>query len=232
MREPLVHGVKGELLTRNPALDPLAAISRECWCVFPRWGSSSKAWAMLDPLPHLRVRFSPDPAKPHHTGSVSRTKAHHRGRPAHPVPRFSSLEPSFSGAGKEAAYARAGRGGAQAADAGRGVVSTSPGRRSKRVNVMLPRAMTQCGVDELRLRNRVCCVKHREGGTYALAMVGWPRSERAAGQLKKTTRRPLKLIHNCGSGRRERETVVQKIRREEASDALITFGEKCHDQAC
>jgi hypothetical protein len=180
----------------------------------------------------VRVLFSPDPAKAHHTGSLSLTKSHHRGRAVHPVPRFSSLEPSFTGAGKEAAYARPARGGAEAATAWRGVVSTSPGRRSKRVNVMPSRATARFGVDEPGLRNRICCVKDRVGGVNAVATVGWPRSERVAGQLKKTTRRPLKLIHTHGSGRREHATLVQKIRREEASDAPITFGEKDHDQAC
>ena len=151
------------MLTRNPALDSLAAISREYWHVFPRWSRVASPCAMLDPIAHPRVLPSTAQVKAHHTGSVFLTNAHQRARRAHPVARFSSLEPSFTCAGKEAAYARLGRVVARAAAAERETINIAPGCRSKRVNATLQHALARCGIEELCRRNRVCCVNYRVG---------------------------------------------------------------------
>ena len=177
------------MLTRNPAQDPLAAISRECRYVFPRWVSSSRIRAPLDPIPHPRIPFSADLPNTHYRGSVFLTNTHQRGRLARPAPPFFSLEPSFTGAGKKAAYARLTHSEGVAAADGCSMISTAHDRCSKRVNITLQCALTRSEVSECGLRNRVSNVKYREGDICT------------CNGLKKTALRPLEPIPNYGFNR-------------------------------
>jgi hypothetical protein len=104
-----VHGVKGELLTRNRTLVPLAAARRECWYFFPRRPSFSRAPIVL--CAHsssgslVCVCIEPPCAAPSTRAPIaSAMRSTHRD-----VDRILSIEPSASGAGKKAAYDVPGR---------------------------------------------------------------------------------------------------------------------------
>jgi hypothetical protein len=106
----LVHGVKGELLTRNRILVPLAAARRECWYFFPRYLSSSSAPIVLRALYRRSGFLLRGRIEPFSTGPRTRAPMPSAMHTCRDVDRILSIEPSASGAGKKAAYDALGRG--------------------------------------------------------------------------------------------------------------------------
>src|SRR5262249_4390970 len=100
----LVHGVKGELLTRNRMFVLLAAARRECWSFFPhrlslRYAPIGQRTLSRRPANRLRRWIESTCSRRCMRAAISFV-AHVRGD----VDRILSIERSASGAGKKAAY--------------------------------------------------------------------------------------------------------------------------------
>jgi hypothetical protein len=210
----LVHGVKGELLTRNRLLVPLAAVRRECWYCFPRCTSALSAHRALSRLPGVSRRFC---EQRHHPGSAAASIWYCFGPSSRNVRRILSIEPLISGAGKEAAYDEPER---SVAD----YVGTRPERSAPSWRA---RSMKASPTREMLRRESMSSV-------YA----------NGSGALRSATARPKRTRWRLGSNVGELPwtqehvtatidvesdlwaTVVQKIRRESLADALIRIRRK------
>ena len=104
-----VHGVKGELLTRNRILIPLAAARRECWYFFPRHSSFSCAPIVLRALYRRSFSIRRVCVEPSGVGPCAGAPLPSAMPARRDVDRILSIEPSASGAGKKAAYDALGR---------------------------------------------------------------------------------------------------------------------------
>src|SRR5262245_29461998 len=100
----LVHGVKGELLTRTRVLIPLAATRRECRHFFPLLPSSSIAQLASHALRCGPVSFLKNSVDRLHSRLFERAAKQRARRVPANVDRILSIEPLLGGAGMEAAY--------------------------------------------------------------------------------------------------------------------------------
>lgn len=101
MRSQPVHEVKGELLARNRSLIPLADSRREYRSFFPRCACH----AVRKPCNPFVAFVRRIVERLHHIGSYKPRIPHHFGLLHACSKGILSLEPSFTGAGKKAAYA-------------------------------------------------------------------------------------------------------------------------------
>ena len=191
MRNQPVHGVKGELLARNRSLIPLAGSRRECWFFFPRCADSATPPAVQEPPLRLYVFLRCIAAWLHQIGSHKpRIQHHFRPSPSGRC-RIPSLEPSFTGAGKEAAYAGRARLTAEAFPAACRALRSAVCRLDRRAKARCERAKRHCKADEHSYRNRVSCVKQSVRDTSSGKTNTQAKCERAAVRLKKGRQRPL-----------------------------------------
>ena len=182
-----VHGVKGELLSRNRTLTPLAGSRQEYWFFFPHGAGSTALQALHEASPHCYVSSRRVAAWLHQIGSHMRRIQHHFGLPRSGRRGIPALEPSFTGAGKKAAYPdRACRTAEVLATASRNAVWRSEGN----VPACCKRAERRV-IQRPRYRSGASCVKHRVSGTNGGKTSTQTESERVATQLKKGRQRPL-----------------------------------------
>jgi len=204
MRNQPVHGVKVELLARNRSLIALAGSRREYWFFFPRCADSATQQAVQEPRPRLYVFLRCIAAWLHQIGSHKPRIQHHFGLSPSGHRGIPSLEPSFTGAGKKAAYAGRARLRAEASAAACRALCSAVCRLEGRVNARRERAERQCKADEHGYRNGVSCVEQSVSGTNSGKTNTQPECERAAAQLKKGRQRPLEGL--ACSPRRLQET--------------------------
>jgi hypothetical protein len=209
-----VHGVKGELLTRNRIVVPLAAACRECRYFFP-----------LRPSIH----FAPIVRRARHCRSISRFRGcleSRAGSWAHSsipkgvgrhVDRILSIERSASGAGKKAAY-----------DAFSHCEATPYGGE---VDDLAGRCRLFGGSIGTRV---IATFTPRHVGTHLMWHVCASESRalsiatmraRAPIEVENETWLPLKLNRRFENKR----TKNKKGARERCTE---TLGERCHDQDC
>ena len=165
-----VHGVKGELLTRNRTVVPLAAARRECWYFFPRHPSSSRAPIVLCAYSSsgflVRVCVEQPCAVPCTRAPVASAMRSCR----RDVDRILSIEPSASGAGKKAAYDALGREEADdLAVRGREREIGRIGENARDRDVRVPQCEHRG--DAMRMRKGVSRVKEHNGAKRTRALM-------------------------------------------------------------
>lgn len=155
-----VHGVKGELLTRNRTFVPLAAARRERWYFFPRHPSFSCAPIVLGAYSSAGFLVRVCIELPRAVACTRAPIASAMCRRRRHVDRILSIEPSASGAGKKAAYDALGRN--EADDL---AVRCREIWRSVENACDRDAHAPQCthGADAMRMRKGVSCVKDHNG---------------------------------------------------------------------
>lgn len=100
----LMHGVKGELLTRIWLLVPLAAVRGECSYCFPRYLPVPSAHRALRAVSRLQLRAPRVGAQSQWTAPIAASVWNCCAASLSNLRRIFSIEPLIGGAGKEAAY--------------------------------------------------------------------------------------------------------------------------------
>ncbi len=214
-----MHGVKGELLTRNRLLVPAGgSLAVSAGTVFlatyrfhPAHPIAPCGVSLIQVFCAPRVGAQSPWTAPIATSVCERCAASHRN-----LRRIFSIEPSIGGAGKKAAYDGRDEMGAIILPTGAEQICAANGERVDEGVPAVRDAAT--GVAGIRIRKEVSRVKE--------SRLQMECGARMPCSLKNRNRRPLKL--NLTWSARDRTKKTRGI----WSDALNTLGESCHDQDC